>query len=252
MGGVKKNELKPWLKEQWCIPPKGNAAFVYHMEEVLSVYQRPYDERFPQVCLDELSKQLLKDPREPLPVRPGEVEKQDYEYEREGVCNVFVACEPLAGKRVTKTTQRRTKVDWAEFVRELIEVHYPQAEKIVLVQDNLNTHLPASFYEAFPPEEAWRLAQRLEIHYTPKHGSWLNMAEIEIAILERNALSRRLPDEAALRQQVSAVETERNQQHRGIAWQFTSRDARVKLSRLYPIKALPADSAAEGTNAALR
>lgn len=234
MGGVKKNELKPWLKEQWCIPPKGNAAFVYHMEEVLSVYQRPYDERFPQVCLDELSKQLLKDTREPLPVRPGEVEKQDYEYEREGVCNVFVACEPLAGKRVTKTTQRRTKVDWAEFVRELIEVHYPQAEKIVLVQDNLNTHLPASFYEAFPPEEAWRLAQRLEIHYTPKHGSWLNMAEIELSVLARQCLSERISSIEEVRKQVQAWQDERNRAQVGVNWRFTTADARIKLKRLYP------------------
>lgn len=234
MGGAKKNELKPWLKEQWCIPPKGNAAFVYHMEEVLSVYQRPYDERFPQVCLDELSKQLLKDTREPLPVRPGEVEKQDYEYEREGVCNVFVACEPLAGKRVTKTTQRRTKVDWAEFVRELIEVHYPQAEKIVLVQDNLNTHLPASFYEAFPPEEAWRLAQRLEIHYTPKHGSWLNMAEIELSVLARQCLSERISSIEEVRKQVQAWQDERNRAQVGVNWRFTTADARIKLKRLYP------------------
>lgn len=204
------------------------------MEEVLSVYQRPYDERFPQVCLDELSKQLLKDPREPLPVRPGEVEKQDYEYEREGVCNVFVACEPLAGKRVTKTTQRRTKVDWAEFVRELIEVHYPQAEKIVLVQDNLNTHLPASFYEAFPPEEAWRLAQRLEIHYTPKHGSWLNMAEIELSVLARQCLSERISSIEEVRKQVQAWQDERNRAQVGVNWRFTTADARIKLKRLYP------------------
>jgi hypothetical protein len=234
VGSVKKNELKPWLKEQWCIPPKASASFVYHMEEVLSVYQRPYDERFPQVCLDELSKQLLKDKREPLPVRPGEVEKQDDEYEREGVCNVFVACEPLAGKRVAKTTRRRTKVDWAEFVRELIEVHYPQAEKIVLVQDNLNTHSPASFYEAFAPEEAWRLAQKLEIHYTPRHGSWLNMAEIELSVLARQCLGERIESIEEVRKQVQAWQDERNRAQVGVNWRFTTTDARIKLKRLYP------------------
>ena len=234
MGGVKKNELKPWLKEEWCIPPKANAAFVSHMEEVLSVYQRPYDERFPLVCLDELSKQLLKDTREPLPVRPGEVAKEDYEYEREGVCNVFVACEPLAGKRVTKTTQRRTKIDWAEFVRELIEVHYPQAEKIVLVQDNLNTHSPASFYEAFEPEVAWRLAQKLELHYTPIHGSWLNMAEIELSVLARQCLDKRIASIEEVRKQVQAWQEERNRKQVGVNWRFTTADARIKLKRLYP------------------
>jgi DDE superfamily endonuclease len=234
VGSSKKNELKPWLKEQWCIPPKANAAFVYHMEDVLSVYQRPYDERFPQVCLDELSKQLLKDKRAGLPVRPGEVEKEDYEYEREGVCNVFVACEPLAGKRFTKTTQRRTKVDWAEFVRDLIEVQYPQAEKIILVQDNLNTHSCASFYEAFAPEEAWRLAQKLEIHYTPKHGSWLNMAEIELSVLARQCLNARIDSIEEVRKQVQAWQDERNSAQVGVNWRFRTADARIKLKRLYP------------------
>jgi hypothetical protein len=234
VAGSKKNELKPWLKEQWCIPPKANAAFVYRMEEVLELYQRPYDERFPQVCLDELSKQLLKDKRAGLPVRPGEVEKQDYEYEREGVCNVFVACEPLAGKRYAKTTQRRTKVDWAEFVRDLIEVQYPQAEKIVLVQDNLNTHSPASFYEVFPPEQAGRLAQKLEIHYTPKHGSWLNMAEIELSVLARQCLDDRIDSLEEVRKQVQAWQDKRNSAQVGVNWRFRTADARIKLKRLYP------------------
>ena len=149
------------------------------MEDVLRVYMRAYDPRFPQVCLDEISKQLLKDSREGLPARPGDVEKYDYEYERQGVCNLFLACEPLAGRRYVKVTEHRTKVDFAHFVRELIDRHYPTAEKIVLVMDNLNTHTLASFYEAFEPSEAERLCEKLEIHSTPKHGSWLNMAEIE-------------------------------------------------------------------------
>jgi hypothetical protein len=151
------------------------------MEDVLRVYTRPYDPRFPQLCMDEIGKQLLKDKRASLPMRPGDTEKIDYEYEREGVCNVFLACEPLAGKRSAKVTARRTRADWAAFMREVIDVHYPKAEKIVLVMDNLNTHSPASFYEAFDPQEAERLCEKLEIHSTPTHGSWLNMAEIELA-----------------------------------------------------------------------
>ena len=162
------------------------------MEDVLAVYKRPYDPRRPQVCLDEASKQLLKDKRKRLPMRPGEPEKYDSEYEREGVCNIFVASEPLLGQRFLQVRERRTKKDWAEFVRELIEVQYPQAERIVLVMDNLNTHSPASFYEAFEPAEAWRLSQKLEIHYTPTHGSWLNMAEIELSVLSRQCLADRM------------------------------------------------------------
>ncbi len=163
---LKNNQLKPWLKEQWCIPPKANAEFVYHMEDVLNVYTRPYDARFPQICLDEASKQLLAETRDPLPMKPGKPEHPDSEYEREGVCNLFLASEPLTGKRLLQVTERRTKVDWARFVRELIEVHYPEAEKIVLVLDNLNTHTPSSFSEVFEPAEAWRLSQKLEVHST--------------------------------------------------------------------------------------
>lgn len=199
---LKANELKPWLKECWCIPPKANAEFVYHMEDVLEVYTRPSDARFPQVCLDEGSKQLLAETRESLPMKPGKPERFDYEYEREGTCSLFVACEPLTGKRVVQVREQRTRADWAQFVRELIEVHYPEAEKIVLVLDNLNTHTPASFYEVFAPEEAWRLSQKLEVHYTPKHGSWLNMAEIELSVLARQCLNRRLPSIQEVRQQV--------------------------------------------------
>jgi transposase len=231
---LRANELKPWLKDCWCIPPKKNAEFVYHMEDVLEVYTRPYDPRFPQVCLDEGSKQLLADTRDPLPMRSGKPERIDSEYKREGTCSLFVACEPLTGKRVVQVREQRTKADWAQFVRELIEVHYPEAEKIVLVLDNLNTHTPSSFYEIFAPEDAWRLSQKLEVHYTPKHGSWLNIAEIELSVLARQCLNRRLSSIQQMRQEVDAWQQERNQAQVTINWRFTAQDARIKLKRLYP------------------
>ena len=232
---LKSNKLKPWLKEQWCIPPKANAEFVYHMEDVLEVYTRPYDARFPQICLDEGCKQLLAETREPLPMQPGKPECFDYEYEREGTCSLFLACEPLCGKRFLQVREQRTKADWAHFVRELIEVHYPEAEKIVLVLDNLNTHTPSSFYEVFEPAEAWRLSQKLEVHYTPKHGSWLNMAEIELSVLARQCLHRRLATIEEVRKQVDAWQHARNQEKVTINWRFTAKDARIKLKRLYPL-----------------
>ena len=204
------------------------------MEDVLAVYKRPYDPRRPQVCLDEASKQLLKDKRERLPLRPGNPAYYDSEYEREGVCNIFVASEPLFGQRYLQVREQRTKKDFAEFVRELIEVHYPQAEKIVLVMDNLNTHSPASFYEVFEPAEAWKLSQKLEIHYTPTHGSWLNMAEIELSVLARQCLAERMPSIQAVQEQVSAWQQHRNQAQATINWRFTAEDARIKLKRLYP------------------
>ena len=176
-GDLKANRLKPWLIERWCIPPAASPEFVYRMEDVLDVYTRPYDPRFPQVCLDETSRQLLADVTPPLPMAPGHPAKEDYEYERRGVVNLFLVCEPLRGWRAVMVSDRRTRIDWAHCIQELVDVHYPDAEKIVLVQDNLNTHTPASLYEAFPPAEAKRLADKLELHYTPKHGSWLNMAE---------------------------------------------------------------------------
>lgn len=168
---MKKKELNPWLKEQWCIPPKKNAEFVYHREDVLEVYHRPYDARLPQINMDEGSKQLLSDKREGEPMQAGRPERYDNEYERHGTISRFVAVEPLAGKRVIQVSKQRTKKDWAYFLREVIDVHYPQAEKIVLVMDNLNTHSPSSFYEVFDPQEARRVTEKLEIHYTPKHGS---------------------------------------------------------------------------------
>lgn len=232
---LKSNQLKPWLKEYWCIPPKVNAEFVYHMEDVLEVYTHPHDPCFPQVCLDEASKPLLAETREPLPMKPGEPKREDAEYKREGTCSLFLACEPLTGKRVVHVRARRTNADWALFMRDLIDIHYSQAEKMVLVLDNLNTHTPAPFYEVFEPAEAWRLSQKLEVHSTPKHGSWLNMAEIELAVLARQCLHRRLATLEKVSQEVQAWQDERNQAQATINWRFTAEDARIKLKRLYPL-----------------
>ncbi len=204
------------------------------MEDVLDVYTRPYDPRFPQVCMDETSRQLLADVAPPLPPAPGHPAREDYEYARHGVCNLFMVCEPLRGRRHVMVSDRRTRLDWAYCIKELVDVHYPEAEKLVLVMDNLNTHTPASLYEAFPPAEAKRLADKLEIHYTPKHGSWLNMAEIELSVLAEQCLDRRLPDRPTLEREVAAWEAERNAATRTITWRFTTADARIKLKHLYP------------------
>jgi DDE superfamily endonuclease len=204
------------------------------MEDVLEVYQRPADPKRPLVCMDEASKQLLSESREPLPMKPGQPERYDYEYVREGTANRFMFFAPLVGRRHLAVTDRRTRVEWAEAVRDLIDVQFPEAETIVLVMDNLNTHTPASFYEAFEPAEARRLASKLEIHYTPKHGSWLNMAEIELSVLDRQCLDRRLPNKETVVQEVAAWETERNRREMTVDWRFTTADARIKLKRLYP------------------
>ncbi len=187
-----KNEIKPWLKEQWCIPPEADAEFVCAMEDVLEVYHRPYDERRPLVCLDEASKQLIGETVQPLPAEPGQAERFDYEYVRNGTANLFMISEPLLGWRHVEVTQRRTAKDFAEVLRWLVEDLHPDADKVVLVMDNLNTHKLASLYEAFPPDQARRIAERLEIHHTPKHGSWLNVAEIELSVLARQCLDRRI------------------------------------------------------------
>jgi DDE superfamily endonuclease len=226
--------LKPWQKCIWCIAPKENARFVAAMEDVLTVYKRPYDPRYPQVCLDEGSKQLVSTQRETVPMQPGKPRREDYEYEREGFCSVFVACEPLAGKRVLEVRPRRTARDWAEFVRDLIEVQYPKAEKIVLVMDNLNTHVCASLYETFPKEKAWELSQKLEIHYTPVHGSWLNMAEIELSVLARQVLKERMASVQEVQEAVASWQHKRNHMQATIQWHFTTQDARIKLQHLYP------------------
>jgi hypothetical protein len=204
------------------------------MEDILDVYARPFDPRFPQVCMDETSKQLVGETRTPLPALPGQPLRIDYEYERHGVRNLFLFVEPLRGWRHVIVTERRTKQDWAHAIRDLVDVQYPDAERIVLVLDNLNTHVGSALYEAFPPAEARRLWQKLDLHYTPPHGSWLNMAEIEFSILARQCLHRRIPDAATLREEVTAWETQRNRQPTTIDWRFTTADARIKLRRLYP------------------
>jgi DDE superfamily endonuclease len=204
------------------------------MEDVLDVYQRPYDPQRPQVCLDEASKQLLGEVREPLPLQPGQPEREDYEYERHGTANLFMISEPLQGRRHVKVTDQRTRVDFAHVIKDVVDVHYPEAEIIVLVMDNLNTHSPASLYEAFEPAEAKRLADKLEIHYTPTHGSWLNMAEIELSVLGRQCLAQRLPDKGRLTEEAAAWEERRNRHRSRIDWRFTTADARIKLKRLYP------------------
>jgi hypothetical protein len=203
------------------------------MEDVLAVYTRPYDPSRPQICLDETSRQLLAQVTPPRPIAPGQPAREDYEYQRGGVCNLFLVCEPLRGWRHVMVSQRRTRIDWAHCVKDLLDVYYPDAEVIVLVQDNLNTHTPASLYEAFEPAEAKRLADRLELHSTPKHGSWLNMAEIELSVLAGQCLDRRLADRATLEREVTAWEAARNGAGRGVDWRFTTEDARIKLKHLY-------------------
>ena len=204
------------------------------MEDVLEVYTRPYDPRFPQVCMDESAKQLLKDKRESLPMQPGQPERVDYTFESAGMCKIFLACEPLTGQRQVKVTQRRTSQDWAHFIRELVDVQYPTAEKLVLVMDNLNTHTPSSLYQTFAPAEARRILQKLEIHYTPVHGSWLNMAEIELSALARQCLLRRIGTQEELEREVHAWQHSRNEEAITVNWRFTTADARIKLKRLYP------------------
>lgn len=204
------------------------------MEDVLEVYKRPYDPQRPLICMDEMPKQLLTDTRETLPVQPGKAERFDYEYKRGGVADVFMLFEPLAGKRHIEITDQRRRVEWAEVMRILADELYPEAEKIVVVLDNLNTHVLAAFYLTFEPCEARRLIERFEFHYTPKHGSWLNMAEIELSALVRQCLDRRIPDKDSLIREVKAWEDQRNSEVIKVHWQFTTADARVKLKSLYP------------------
>ena len=203
------------------------------MEMVLDVYKRPYDEQHPVVCMDESPKQLIGETRVPIPASPGQPARSDYEYKRCGVCNIFMACEPLAGKRMVRITERKTKKDWALFLQE-IAGSYQKAEKIILVMDNLNTHKPGSFYEAFSPDKAKDLWDRFEFVYTPKHGSWLNMAEIELNVLTGQCLGRRIDNIKEVRQEAYAWQEYRNNKEAKVNWQFTAKDARIKLSRLYP------------------
>jgi hypothetical protein len=204
------------------------------MEDVLDLYAEPHDPARPVVCFDELSKQLVAEARAPLPAEPGRPERFDYEYERRGTANLFLACQPLAGWRHVAVTDRRTKHDFAEQMRELVDVHFPDADKIRVVLDNLNTHTPAALYEAFPAAEARRIARKLDFRHTPVHGSWLNMAELEFSMLARQCLGRRIPDRATLATEVAAWAAARNERRATIRWQFTVEDARSKLHRLYP------------------
>jgi hypothetical protein len=204
------------------------------MEDVLEVYHQPHDPQQPLVCFDEGSKQQTKETRLPLPTQPGKIAKYDYEYERNGTSNLFLFFAPLEAWRHIKVTAQRTMIDFAHCMRDLVDVHFPQAAKIVLVMDNLNTHKLASLYEAFPPQEARRIMEKLDIHYTPKHGSWLNMAEIELSVLHRQCLQARIPDQATLTEKVTAWENRRNASTTTVHWQFSTHDARIKLHRLYP------------------
>ena len=222
------------MKRQWVIPPEQSARFVAKMEDVLSVYRRPYDPNRPVVCMDEMSRQLLRHVRDPIETSPGTPYRYDHHYERNGTAQLFTFFEPLASWRAVMVRGRRTKVDWAECVRRLLDTCYPDAETVVLVMDNLNTHDLSSLYEAFEPQKARRLAERLEIHYTPEHGSWLNMAEIEQSVLARQALGRRVPDRAAMEQVTTAWAEGRNEADATVDWRFTTEDARIKLKRLYP------------------
>ena len=204
------------------------------MEDVLEVYERPYDANFPVVCMDESSTQLIGEVQVPIPAAPGHPELKDDEYVRNGVASIFLEVEALGGKRQVKITERRTRIDWALFVKEMLDERYPDAQKVVLVMDNLNTHNAASLYTAFHPEEARRLAERLEIHYTPKHGSWLNIAEIELSVLKRQCLAGRIPCIQQMRSKVKAWNIDRNNRQASIDWQFRTGEARIKLKRLYP------------------
>jgi hypothetical protein len=226
--------LKPWQQKMWCIPPTSDAEFVCAMEHVLAVYTRPFDASRPVVCFDEKSKQLVGEVAAPIAAAAGRVECHDYEYVRNGTANVFMLVEPLRGWRQVDVTTRRTKRDFAAQMKELVDVHYPQAAKITLVMDNLNTHRLSCLYEAFAPAEARRLIEKIEVVHTPKHGSWLNMAECELSVLEKQCLADRIGDEATLRERVRVWNGDRNNRSRKIDWQFRTADARIKLRRLYP------------------
>src|SRR5580693_4015307 len=231
---LKKDLLRPHLQKQWVIPPDANPAFVAGMEDVLEVYQRPHDPEYPVVCVDETSKQLVAETRVPIKAKPGQPARHDYEYERNGTVNLFMMFAPLEGWRHVEVTDRHSAVDYAHVLKDVSDTHFKDAEKIVLVQDNLNTHSPASLYEAFPPAEARRLVERFEWHYTPKHGSWLNMAESELGVLASQCLNRRIPDKQALIEEIAAWQQDRNANHTKANWHFSTSNARIKLKHLYP------------------
>jgi hypothetical protein len=218
----------------WIIPPLQNSQFVANMEQVLDVYKRKYDRAYPLICMDESPKQLIKETRVPIPMKSGRKVRQDFEYERCGVANIFLASEPLKGKRYVEVTERRTKSDWAIFIKQIADKWYKDARKITLVMDNLATHKAAALYEVYPPQEAKRIWDRFEFIYTPKHGSWLNMAEIELNVLMGQCLNRRIDNMKTMKQEVKAWQSHRNNMNAKINWQFTTKNARVKLKKLYP------------------
>ena len=226
--------MKPHLRTCWVIPPHQNAAFVACMEDVLEVYQQPYDPDFPVVCMDEKPYQLLGETREPNPMKKGTNARQDGEYIRNGTCCIYLFTEALTGWRHADPRDHRTKVDCANQIRHLLEVEYSECKKVLLVMDNLNTHSMSSLYEAFSPEVARNLARRLDFHFTPKHGSWLNIAEIELSAVSKQCLDRRIDTLDSLATELLALETNRNTRQKGVDWQFTTQDARIKLKRLYP------------------
>jgi hypothetical protein len=218
----------------WIIPPKQNSQFVAQMEQVLDIYKRSYDPDAPVVCMDESPKQMIKETRMPIAMKPGSHAKVDFEYERCGVANVFIASEPLKGKRYVEVVETRTKLDWAIFIKRIADEWYKSAKKIILVMDNLSTHNASALYETFSPKEAKRIWDRFEFVYTPRHGSWLNMAEIELNVLMGQCLNRRISNIKTIREEVKAWENHRNKKKAVINWQFTTQDARIKLKRLYP------------------
>ena len=229
-----KNDLRPHLNDYWCIPPEEDAEFVANMEDILDVYQQPYDPKYPLWCMDEKPYQILGEAREPLPMRPGDVTKIDSEYVRNGTVSIFCFIQPHTGRLLHSVEPTRTAVDWAEKIKYLVDEVEPTAEKIILVMDNLNTHNIASLYKAFPPEEARRIARKLEVHYTPKHGSWLDIAEIGINIMTRECLNRRIPSIEALKEELKAWNDEYDKDPSPVNWQFQTDDSRIKLKRLYP------------------
>ena len=226
--------MKPWKVIGWVIPPNQNSQFVASMEQVLDVYKRRYNKDFPVVCMDESPKQLIKEIRTSVDMKPGMDKKIDFEYERCGVANIFLASEPLKGKRYVEITQRKTKADWAVFIKQIADDWYKWAKRITLVMDNLATHKAAALYEMYPPKEAKRIWDRFEFIYTPKHGSWLNMAEIELNVLMGQCLNRRIDNMEEMKVEVNAWQQHRNNKEATINWQFTKDDARIKLKRLYP------------------
>ena len=231
---LQRNDLKPHLSAYWCIPPEEDADFVANMEDILDVYQRPYDPKHPVWCMDEKPYQILGERREPIRMKPGSIEKVDYQYVRNGVVAVFCFIEPHTGRIEHSVEETRTAVDWAEKIKYLVDVIAPDAEKITLVMDNLNTHTVSSLYKAFPPAEAHRIRQKLEIHYTPKHGSWLDVAEIGIHIMTRECLERRIPSIENLRTELRAWNEAYDKEPSPVNWQFTTKESRTKLKRLYP------------------